>query len=193
MSPAGRADRDSLRRSYGVGADRLDDVLDAVATERSVVEGELVPDLLVDGVRDADAARLCEFLQPRRDVDAVAKNVVAVDDHIAEIDADAQLQPSRRRYRLVEHDGGLLYRNSAIERIDNAGEIGEQAVAGGADDAPAVIGNQRIDSPPHFGERLVGPALVLPHQSAETRNIRVEDRGKLPPAGGDLHGFDHRE
>ena len=114
-------------------------------------------------MRDADAARLCEFLQPRRDVDAVAKNVVAVDDHIAEIDADAQLQPPRRRYRLVEHDGSLLYRNSAIERIDNAGEIGEQAVAGGADNAPAVICNQRIDSPPHFGERLVGPALVLLH------------------------------
>ena len=61
-----------------------------------------------------------------------------------------------------------------------------------APDATAEL-VERLLASPHFGERLVGPALVLPHQSAETRNIRVEDRGKLPPAGGDLHGFDHRE
>jgi hypothetical protein len=37
----------------------------------------------MDDVRDADAARRGEALEPRRDVDAIAVDVVAVDDHVA--------------------------------------------------------------------------------------------------------------
>ena len=43
----------------------------------------------------ADAARLRQRLQPRRDVHAVAENVAVLDDHVAEIDADAELDAAR--------------------------------------------------------------------------------------------------
>ena len=68
-----------------------------MAAERAVIEIELVPDLVVDGLRDADRAGLGERLEPGGDVDAIAKDVVAVDDHVAEIDADPQLEPALGR------------------------------------------------------------------------------------------------
>src|ERR1700731_3586988 len=40
--------------------------------------------VVADRARDADAARRRQCLQPRRDVDAVAVNIAAVGDHVAE-------------------------------------------------------------------------------------------------------------
>ena len=85
--------------THRVSANRLGDVLDAMAAERTVIEIELVPDLVVDGLRNADRAGLGERLEPGGDVDAVAKDVVAVDDHIAEIDPDPQLETALGRER----------------------------------------------------------------------------------------------
>jgi len=56
-----------------------------MSTERAVIEIELVPDLVVDSVRNANRAGLGECLEPGGNVDAVAKDVVAVDDDVAEV------------------------------------------------------------------------------------------------------------
>ena len=53
-----------------------------------VTEIELVLHLLVDGLRNANRARLGERLEPGGDVDAIAKNVVPIDDDVAQIDTD---------------------------------------------------------------------------------------------------------
>ena len=54
-------------------------------------ERELVPHLLEHRAGNEDAARLGQRLQTRRDVDALAEEVVAFDEHVAEIDADAKI------------------------------------------------------------------------------------------------------
>ena len=90
---------------------------------------------------DADAARLGQRLQPRGDVDAVAVDVVALDDDVAEIDADAEddaLGPPaapalRRGHRLLDRDG-------ALDGVDDAGELDQHAVAHQLDDAAAMLG-----------------------------------------------------
>ena len=91
-SPASPWPRRRGRETHRVSANRLGDVLDAMAAERAVIEIELVPDLVVNGVRDANSAGLGERFEPGGDVDAIAEDVVAVDDDIAEIDADPQLE-----------------------------------------------------------------------------------------------------
>ena len=53
--------------------------------ERPVIEIELVFDLVVNGLRNADGAGLGESLEPGGDVDAIAEDVVAVDDDVATI------------------------------------------------------------------------------------------------------------
>src|ERR1700732_3754306 len=90
-SPASARSRCRRRYAHRVSANRLGDVLDAMAAERTVIEIELVPDLVVDGVRNANCARPGERLETGGDVDAIAENIVAVDDDISEIDADPQL------------------------------------------------------------------------------------------------------
>ena len=62
-----------------------------MSPKRTIAEVELVLDVIVDGLRDADGTGLGERLEPGGDVDAVAENVVAVDDDVAEINPDPQL------------------------------------------------------------------------------------------------------
>jgi len=52
---------------------------------------------------------------------------VAVDDHIAGIDPDAQHQPAVPGGVAFTH--GLLDRDGTAHRVDHTGELGEQPVA----------------------------------------------------------------
>ena len=102
-------------------------------------------DLPIRVVRDADAARLGHAFQPRGDVDAVAEDVVALDDDVAEIDADAELDAAVLRHIGVALGHAALHLDRAAHRVDDAGELDQHAVAGGLDDAAAVLGDLGID------------------------------------------------
>jgi len=65
--------RRRLGRQRHAIADDGGHVLHLLLAETVKAEGELVVDLIVDRRGDHDAAGLGQFLQPRRDVDAVAK------------------------------------------------------------------------------------------------------------------------
>ena len=52
---------------------------------------ELVFHVVDDGPRNGNAARLGELLQPRRDIDAIAVPILALDNHVTEIDTDAHV------------------------------------------------------------------------------------------------------
>jgi hypothetical protein len=90
------------RDAYRVCANRLGDVFDAMAAERPVIEIKLIPDLLVDSVGDANGARPGESLKAGGDVDAIAKDVAAVDDHIAKINTDPELETTVGRHGVVD-------------------------------------------------------------------------------------------
>ncbi len=80
--------------------------------------------------RDADAARSRQPLQPHRDVDAVAINVVAVDDHVAEIDFDAKAQALLLGEIQIAGGHRALDFGRTAHRVDDAGEFRQNAVAG---------------------------------------------------------------
>jgi hypothetical protein len=90
------------RNAYRVSANRLGDILDAMAAERMVIEIELIPDLLVNGMGDANGARLGESLEACPDVSAIAKDVAAIDNHVAKIDTDPELETPVRRNGIVD-------------------------------------------------------------------------------------------
>jgi hypothetical protein len=50
--------------------------------------GQLVADLVSHHPRDANPTRLCKRFQTCRNIDAVAKDIVLVDDDITKIDPD---------------------------------------------------------------------------------------------------------
>jgi len=72
-----------------VDGDRLIDILQLPLAQRHKALRNLVAGMTYHRVRNDDAAGLGELLQPRRDVDAVAKDVLAIQDDVADVNADA--------------------------------------------------------------------------------------------------------
>jgi len=67
---------------------RTGDVLDVVRTEILDGEAQRVEHLIACHAAYADPSRLGQRLQPRGDIDAVAKDVALIDDDVADVDAD---------------------------------------------------------------------------------------------------------
>ena len=111
-------------------------------------------------------------------------DVVALDDHVAEIDADAEFDAAIRRDAGVPLGHRLLHRDRAAHRIDDAGKFDQQAVTGGLDDTAAVLGDLRIEK--LAAQRLEAferAFLVRPHQPRIPRHIGGEDRGETAGLG----------
>src|SRR6266478_8408556 len=72
-----------------------------------VVETHIDPvtDLIVNSTRDRNAARHSDAFEPRCNIDAIAEDIVVVDDDVSQMDADAELDPLGLGYLrvLVSH------------------------------------------------------------------------------------------
>jgi len=78
--------------------------------------------VVVNCIGDQHPAGIGQGFDAYGDIDAVAIEVVALDDHIAEIDADAQFDAIVRRDTGVPLGHRLLHRDRAAHRIDDAGK-----------------------------------------------------------------------
>ena len=75
---------------HGIGSHRTGDILEILLAQIGELDLDLAADLIVGRRRDADATGFCDALKPRRDVDAVPKNIVRLDNYVADIDADTE-------------------------------------------------------------------------------------------------------
>ena len=143
----------------------------------------------MDRPRDQDAARLGKLLQAGGDVDAVAVDVLAVDDHVAEVDADAERKPVLGRQGGVALAQGLLDVDSAGQRLDDAREVGQHAVTRRADDAAVVLGDEPVDDLAAGSKRACVPAssrciwLEKPTASALRIAASLRRRPRAMPSG----------
>ena len=97
-------------------------------------------------LREHDAARLADRLKAGGDIDAVAHEVaVAFLDHVAEMDADPELDPPVGRQAGVAPAHAVLHLDRASHRIHDAAELGENAVPGALDDPAMMGGDGGID------------------------------------------------
>ena len=125
--------------------------------------------MVVDCIGDEHPAGIGQGLDAGGDVDPVAIEVVALDDHVAEIDADAQFDAALRGDIGVPLGHRLLHRDGAAHRIDDAGKLHQQAVAGGLGprarpgDAALVLGDLRVEElAPQRVEAFERALLVRP-------------------------------
>ena len=114
----------------------------AALVERGV---ETVAHIVMHAARYANAPRGCDLLQASGDVYAVAEDVVAFDNDVADVDADAEGNAP-----ILSYPGGAvghrrLHFDGASHRIDYARELQQQAVARGLHDAAAVSADRGID------------------------------------------------
>src|SRR5208283_3601428 len=184
------------RRRIGVPAnwDAIDthrpgNVFDVLLAEILECEIELVTDLVAHDPADADSAGLGQGFEAGGDIDAVAINVALVDDDVAEVDADAELYPFVGRHVGVAPDHFALDLDGIAHRIDDAGELGQEAVAGGLDDAAPVLGDLGVaELAPYRRQRDQGAFLVGAHQPRIAGDIGRQDRRQpaLDPLPGHL-------
>jgi hypothetical protein len=96
---------------------------------RLEVEGELFLDLVRHLAGNADPARIGKLLKPRGDVDPLAVPVSPVDDHLAEIDADAHVDAVVLGEASISLRHCALDVDGALDRVDDARKLGEKTVA----------------------------------------------------------------
>jgi hypothetical protein len=89
--------------------------------------------------RKTDRARFADALQPRGDVDAITHEIaVSLLDDVAEVDADAELDPALGRQARIALDHAVLHFNRAAHGVNHTAELDDAAVAGALNDAPVM-------------------------------------------------------
>src|SRR4029453_9015918 len=133
------------RRSNPEDVARPRDVLELPLAQ--ILEGQiqLVAHLIVHDLAYADPAGFGEAFEPCRNVDAIAVNIVAVDDDVAEVDAEAELDAMVRRHVRVASLHRVLDLDRALDGSDHAREFDQEAIASCLDDAAVVLGDLRVD------------------------------------------------
>jgi hypothetical protein len=134
--------------------------------------------LIVDGIRDEHAPRLGEGFQPGRDVDAITVDPALVVDHVAQVDPDAKPHAATLGHPVVARRHHGLDLDRALGGADDARELRHDAVAGGVDDPPAVLADQRQDHALMGLEVTHGGRLVLVHEPAVARDVGGENGGE---------------
>jgi hypothetical protein len=88
----------------------------------------------------------CDALKPRRNIHAVPKNVVRLDNYVADIDAHTEGNlPVCDIVKCKFLDTGLELHSSS-NRFNSAWKLRQEPVSGVLDNAAAVLGNCRRDS-----------------------------------------------
>jgi len=133
--------------------------------------------------------RLGNALQPRGNVDAIAKDIVVVDDDVADVNAYAKFDPYILRHVsiLLGHPPRDFDRTAG--GIDGAGEFHKHTSARSLDDAATMVGHggitERFSGGLQPGQRAF---LVGPHETAITGDIRRQNRCQSPFNALDRHG-----
>jgi hypothetical protein len=126
--------------------------------------------LAVGVLGKTDTARISNAFKARGNVDAVAHQVaIALLDHVAQMDADAELDATLRRKTRVALDHAILHLDCAANGIDDASELYEDAVTRPLDDAAVMHGDGGIDQiASQRSEAGKCPLLVGPGKLAES-------------------------
>ena len=174
-----------------IDADRLGDVLELRRAEIGDREIEPPFHLAIGVLGETDRARLGDALQPRGDIDAVAHQIaVGLLDHVADMNADAELDAALGRQAGVALDEAVLHLDRAAHSVDHAAELDENAVAGALDDAPVMSGDGRVDQiAAQPAEARQGAVLVRAGEPAVADHVGDQDRRDLPGFG---HGAPSR-
>ena len=111
----------------------------------------------------------------------MALDPLAIDDHLAHMKRDAEA------YGLLARDPDRGVAELALDllgeaqRVHDALEDGENAVAGDVDDPPAIVEHERAEEPDRTRHTREGLVLVRRHQPREARHVGEQDRRQLPP------------
>src|SRR5262249_31950073 len=151
----------------------------------------LTSGILLDPSRHADASRLRNALQASSDVHAITKDVATLDDHVALVDTNPELDALVRGHLGVPLSHPALNLDSAAEGVHDTRELHEHTVAGGLHDPTTVLGDLGVYESAAMGLELgERPFFVSAHEAAVSGHVSGQDRCKptLYAVGGGGQG-----
>ena len=166
----------NIHQARTVHAHGLRNVLDLLITHVREKLVDLAVDLLEDRTRDVYTTLLGESLQTRCDVDTIAKYIIALDDHVAKVDANTKHNSTAVRNIGIAHSHAALNSKAALHSINGACEFDQQAVTHLLYEPPMKSGYRRVDELTVMamkGRQRSG--FVGSHESAVTHNIRAQN------------------
>jgi hypothetical protein len=129
-----------------------------------------------------------QLLETRRHVHPVAEQVLALDHHVAEIDADSEDDPSLRRDPGLPDGDAALHRNRARNGVHDRAELGDGAVAHELDDPAVMPAQQRLDHlAAKVAERRERASLVRLNKARVTDHIGGHNCRQPPLCPGRRH------
>ena len=106
-------------------------------------------------------------------------DIVALDDHVAEIDANAEIHPAIRRHNGRAFGLDALDLHRAVQRLDHARELDQQPVAHGLDQSAAMLGNLWFENLAQIGPEIgTRSHLVGLAESAVADDVGDQDGGE---------------
>jgi hypothetical protein len=85
--------------------------------------------MVFHSTRHANPTGFSKSLQTGRNIHGIAKEIVALNDYVADVDADPKSHLLTRRPIGILLAYGLLNRDGTLHGIHSAGEIGDEAIA----------------------------------------------------------------
>src|ERR1700722_8375197 len=172
---AGLGRRTNLER---IDADRLDDILEFSLAKVADHDIEAPFHLPIGVLRQADRSGLRDSLEARGDIDAVAHQVsIALFDHVAEMNADPELNAALGRQAGVALQESMLQLDRAAYGVDHAAKFDDEAVARALDHTSSMDGDRRLDQvAPQRAQARQDSILVGARQSRVADDIRHENR-----------------
>jgi hypothetical protein len=143
-----------------------------------VLEGKLKPtsQVLVNPTRNTDSARLAQDLKPGRHIDTVTEDVFVLNDDVALVHPDPELDPLVHRQFSIALGHSSLDSHRAAHSLHSAWVLDENPISGRLDDAPVILGDVGID---HFTSNGFNSTkrspLILAHQPAVADHVCHQD------------------
>ena len=148
--------RHSKRRigvnSYPPCPHGLNDILQGLWSYIIKYDLDLAAYLPISVIRNTHSASIGYSFKTSRNIDAITKNIIVIEDDITDMNANSKFDPFVLRHVSILISHAALDVGGAPHRIDGAGKLDQHAVPGGLDDATAMRGNRRVEK--GFTERF---------------------------------------
>ena len=165
---------------HPINRDGFANVLDLLLPHRLKTEREFRFNLLRHLSGNADAARVGNLLEAGCDVDTVAMPVGSLHDHFAEVDSNANIDPLILRLAGVSLCHSSLDIDRALNCVDDAAELGQEAIAHELEDAAAMLRYRRFNEFVAVSlDPLKGLRFVPLHQAAVSDNVSGKNGGEF--------------
>ena len=140
---------------------------------------DLALDVIIGGPGDENAAGLGNPFETRRDVDALAIEIAALDHNVAEIDPNAQHDLAILWLIVVCGRHAVLQIDGALHGVDCAAKLDQHTISSNFENPALMLGNEGLKHllPPGL-KRSQRIGFVLLHQPAVANDIGGQYRGK---------------